>query len=78
MPTTINLDIPLSADERERIRRGEQEQEAMTRLLYETMPSAPRPRTQGGDFMWGDVEGNDHWQFCSTIARLIFQTAHRR
>jgi hypothetical protein len=39
--------------------------------LYQTMPGAPLPSTHDGWYQWGDVEGNDHWQFCAAIVALI-------
>jgi hypothetical protein len=40
--------------------------------LYRAMPGAPQPsRDEDGCAMWGDVEGNEHWQFCEAIVNLI-------
>ncbi len=49
----------------------------MTIDLYRNMPGAPFPPTDGGDYMWGDVEGNDHWNFCEAIARQIVLNSAR-
>lgn len=35
--------------------------------LYRNMPGAPRPPREDGIEMWGDVEGNEHWDFCAAI-----------
>lgn len=43
----------------------------MTIDLYRSMPGAPRPPSQDGMYMWGDIEGNEHWEFCEAIARQI-------
>jgi len=40
--------------------------------LYAAMPGAPAPmRDSDGYAMWGDVEGNEHWQFCEAIVDLM-------
>lgn len=39
--------------------------------LYKTMPGAPMPSKEAGFYMWGDVEGNKHWQFCEQIVDTI-------
>ena len=43
----------------------------MTIDLYRNMPGAPRPPTENGSYLWGDVEGNQSWEFCEAIARQI-------
>lgn len=43
--------------------------------LYRLMPGAPPIPTQDGRAMWGDVEGNDHWNFCAEIVDLIISAA---
>jgi len=35
------------------------------------MPGAPVVPRVNGCPMWGDVEGNEHWNFCEAIARAI-------
>lgn len=49
----------------------------MTLMLYKVMPGAPRPTMYDGNYMWGDIEGNDEWCFCEQIATLIVQTSGR-
>ena len=39
--------------------------------LYRQMPGAPRPPREDGDEMWGDVEGNQHWEFCAAIVDMM-------
>lgn len=39
--------------------------------LYRAMPGAPMPPMVGGNFMWGDVEGTEHWNFCAEIIAAI-------
>jgi len=41
------------------------------RDLYLAMPGAPVVPRVNGCPMWGDVEGNEHWNFCEAIARAI-------
>ena len=48
----------------------------MTKELYRVMPGAPTlPTSRDGLYMWGEVEGNDHWQFCERIASLIVRNS---
>lgn len=45
---------------------------SMTHHLYRAMPGAPPvPRDQDGATLWGEVDGNNHYDFCNRIARLI-------
>lgn len=40
--------------------------------LYLSMPGAPRPPTDDqGREMWGEIENNEHWNFCMSIVVLI-------
>ena len=58
-----------------------QEVERLTRELYDAMPGAPQvpkehdPRAPHnyGARLWGEVEGNYHWQFCNRIAAAIIR-----
>lgn len=49
----------------------------MARSLYLSMPGAPFVGTDdlgdgnGHVRMWGEVEGNEHYQFCEHIATMI-------
>jgi hypothetical protein len=44
----------------------------LTKRLYAKMPGAPQPPSDEQGFkMWGDVEGNDHWQFCEEIIQVM-------
>jgi hypothetical protein len=45
--------------------------QALAERLYRAMPGAPMPPMEDGFYMWGDVEGNDHWAFCEEIAAAI-------
>lgn len=42
-----------------------------TANLYQAMPGAPLPPIVDGFYQWGDVEGNDHWEFCRQIVATI-------
>jgi hypothetical protein len=46
-----------------------------TAELYAAMPGAPQPPMLDHQLMWGDVMGNEHWEFCAAIVRLILKTA---
>ena len=50
---------------------------AFIRRLYLTMPGAPMPTTapEPYEYAWGEVEGNEHWQFCSEIVTQIINAA---
>ena len=40
--------------------------------LYASMPGAPSPsRDDDGYAVWGEVEGNAHWQFCEAIVDMV-------
>lgn len=39
--------------------------------LYKMMPGAPMPPMDDGYYLWGEMEGNDHWCFCEAIVDLI-------
>jgi hypothetical protein len=39
--------------------------------LYRAMPGAPRPPRQDGVEMWGDVDGNEHWEFCAAVVDMM-------
>jgi hypothetical protein len=41
------------------------------RHLYRLMPGAPEAAIEDAYFMWGDVEGNEHWEFCEAIVRMV-------
>lgn len=41
--------------------------------LYEVMPSAPFPDTHDGNYLWGEVEGNDYWCFCERVVDMVEQ-----
>jgi hypothetical protein len=43
----------------------------MTIAFYQAMPGAPMPPTDNGFYLWGDIEGNEHWNFCEAIATQI-------
>lgn len=45
--------------------------------LYKAMPGAPVPSKEDGYFMWGDVEGNEHWAFCEIIIHMIDVSIYR-
>lgn len=50
--------------------------EQMAQSLYEVMPGAPSPgHIDLGDGLmvkaWGDVEHNEHYEFCRRIAQMI-------
>lgn len=51
----------------------------MTRYLYRRMPGAPQPSTYETNtsvvMNWGEVEGNQHWNFCAAISDAIVRTA---
>lgn len=45
--------------------------------FYRVMPGAP-PVPLGADgWMWGEVESNEHFQFCETIAERIIRWSGR-
>lgn len=51
---------------------SEQERERWrARTLYLAMPGAPSPPIEDGQYLWGEIEDNDHWLFCRTIVRLV-------
>jgi hypothetical protein len=41
------------------------------RHLYRLMPGAPEAAIEDAYFMRGDVEGNEHWEFCVAIVRMV-------
>ncbi len=43
--------------------------------LYQRMPGAPMPPKENGSYLWGDVEGNEHWEFCEAIVRMAINAA---
>jgi|GEM_PF-4956934 len=47
----------------------------ITKKLYLKMPGAPIPPRGADGYLWGAVEGNEHWQFCETLAQLIVQNS---
>lgn len=50
----------------------------MTRNLYELMPGAPAvPMSADRGMLWGEVEGNPHYEFCHCIANLIVKNSAR-
>jgi hypothetical protein len=53
--------------------------EAMASKLYAVMPGAPLVPYDGerGVLLWGEVQENEHWLFCKTVARLIVEHSGR-
>ena len=46
--------------------------QAMAEDFYRVMPGAPQPpKDSDGYAMWGEVEDNEHFQFCKAIATRI-------
>lgn len=45
--------------------------EAITHNLYSSMPGAPDVPTDERGRLWGEVEDNQHYEFCNVIAHLI-------
>lgn len=45
--------------------------------LYLAMPGAPLPPKEEGWYLWGEVEGNDHWMFCQAIVEMIEEGGRR-
>jgi hypothetical protein len=45
--------------------------------LYRNMPGAPMPPKDERGYLWGEVDGNDHWAFCSEIIAAIDAAAER-
>jgi len=45
----------------------------MIARLYRSMPGAPRIPVDpdSGFALWGEVEGNEHWEFCEQIVDLM-------
>ena len=43
--------------------------------LYRTMPGAPMPQMEDGNYLWGEVGGNDHWCFCEQIVETMQRVA---
>jgi hypothetical protein len=44
----------------------------LTKRLYAKMPGAPQPPSdEVGVKLWGEVQGNDHWQFCEEIIQVM-------
>lgn len=41
--------------------------------LYRSMPGSPEvPFSHAfGEYLWGEVENNEYWQFCADIVDLI-------
>ena len=39
--------------------------------LYEKMPGAPKIPYGEGELLWGEVEGNEHWEFCAAIVDMM-------
>lgn len=35
--------------------------------LYRFMPGAPQPPSDERGVLWGEVMGNEHWDFCEAI-----------
>jgi len=48
---------------------------AFVKRLYRAMPGAPHVPNPDGFEQWGEVEGNEHWQFCEEIVRQIINAA---
>jgi hypothetical protein len=46
--------------------------------LYSALPGAPMPPTEDGWYLWGEVEGNDHWVFCETLVDMMMGIAAMR
>lgn len=44
---------------------------AITQRLYMKMPNHQRPPVVDGEYMWGDIEHTDEWEFCSGLAEEI-------
>jgi hypothetical protein len=43
--------------------------------LYRAMPGAPAIPRYDGEEMYGDVIGNDHWNFCEAIVDMAVGAA---
>lgn len=43
--------------------------------LYRRMPGAPQPPMDERGELWGEVEGNEHWEFCSAIVDQTINAA---
>lgn len=40
--------------------------------LYQTMPGAPPiPFDPDDGWLWGEVEGTEHWEFCAAIIDAV-------
>lgn len=40
--------------------------------LYMRMPGAPKPSYDPErGMLWGECKGNEHWEFCREIVRLV-------
>jgi hypothetical protein len=46
--------------------------------LYRNMPGAPLPPKDFGGYMWGEVAGNDHWEFCAAIVDTVIRISKAR
>jgi hypothetical protein len=50
----------------------------MAQDFYQSMPGAPPvPIDSVRGYLWGEVEGTEHWAFCETIARRIVSWSGR-
>ncbi len=56
-------------------RRQQLRIETISRNLYESMPGAPDVPKSDGFKMWGEVEDNQHYEFCNVIANLIVRNS---
>jgi hypothetical protein len=53
--------------------RFDQRREAIRRL-YRVMPGSPvPPKDEDGFYLWGEMDGNEYWEFCAVIVDLIAQ-----
>lgn len=47
-----------------------------TIALYQRMPGAPMPPYEPDrGYLWGEVDGNEHWEFCAAIVDQIHAVA---
>jgi hypothetical protein len=65
------------ADSRESRRERSNRRMTWIIYLYRTMPGAPMPPKDERGYLWGEVEGTDHWSFCEAIVDLIDAAAEK-
>lgn len=60
--------------------RAVAQREAKLRLaqiatLYQAMPGAQMPPQDDRGYLWGEVDGTEHWAFCAAIVEMVHKNS---